>query len=423
MIGSASPRDRVSITLILNTSTSTKTFVRLGPVLLAYAAFVALGMPDGLLGIAWPTMRLDFGVPLDAVGMLLVASVVGYMTSSFLSGALVARFGVGQLLAFSCMLTGGALLGYTLVPVWWMMVLLGVVAGLGAGAIDAGMNTYAAAHFGEGLVQWLHASYGIGITLGPIIITTALTTFDSWRLGYRVVSGFQLLMAVAFVFTLSWWSDHRQTPAEGPREKKLTDYKTPMSETVRRPRVWLSVALFFLYVGAEVSLGIWAYSLLTESRGIAPQQAGLLTGSYWATFTIGRILAGLYAKRIGINTLVQGSLAFALLGALLLWWNPFPLANLIAVALVGFAIAPIFPALISGTSQRVGAHLAANTIGMQMAVTGLGGSLIPTVMGVLARRFSLEIVPVILVLLFLTLLGLYRLAMTPRAAEENAHVA
>lgn len=406
----------------MSTLSKTKTVTRLGPVILAYAAFVALGMPDGLLGIAWPTMRLDFGVPLDAVGMLLVASVTGYMTSSFLSGALVSRFSVGQVLAVSCMLTGAALIGYTFVPQWWMMVLLGVVAGLGAGAIDAGMNTYAAAHFGEGLVQWLHASYGIGITLGPIIITTALTTFDSWRLGYRVVGGFQFVMALAFFFTLAWWSDHRQAPADGPQEKKLTDYKTPMGETVRRPRVWLSVSLFFLYVGAEVSLGIWAYSLLTESRGIEPRLAGLLTGSYWAMFTVGRILAGLYAKRLGVNTLVQGSLALALSGALLLWWNPFPMSNLIAVALVGFAIAPIFPALISGTSQRVGAHLAANTIGMQMAVTGLGASVIPSLVGVLARRFSLEIVPVILVLLFLTLLGLYRLAIMPRAAAGGAHV-
>ncbi|CUS03523.2 putative glucose/mannose:H+ symporter [Candidatus Promineifilum breve] len=407
----------------MDVSTRTKTLTRLGPVLLAYAAFIALGMPDGLLGIAWPTMRLDFGVPLDAVGMLLVAAVTGYMTSSFLSGALVARLGVGKLLAISCALTGTALIGYTLVPQWWMMVALGVVAGLGAGAIDAGLNTYAAAHFSEGLVQWLHASYGIGITIGPIIITTALTTYDSWRLGYRIVAGFQLVMALAFVLTLSWWRDGHEEQTDGPREKRLTDYKTPLAETIRRPRVWLSVALFFLYVGAETSLGLWAFSLLTEARGVAPRVAGLLTGSYWATFTIGRILAGLYAKRLGVDLLVQASLGFALLGALLLWLNPFPLANLVAVTLVGFAIAPVFPALISGTSQRVGAHYAANTIGMQMAVTGLGASLIPTLIGVLARRFSLEVVPVVLSLLFLTLFILYRLAMTPRVENGNGQVA
>ena len=391
---------------------TTRTLVRLGPVLLAYAAFIALGMPDGLLGIAWPSIRADFGIPLDSLGLLLFASVTGYTTSTFLSGALVARIGVGRLLAISCGLTGAALVGYTLVPQWWMMVLLGIMAGLGAGAIDAGLNTYAAAHFRPGLVQWLHASYGVGVTIGPIIMTLALTTLDSWRVGYRVVAGFQVLMALAFALTLPWWANQQERAADGPHEKRLTDYKTPLSETIRRPRVWLSVLLFFLYVGAEVSLGTWAYTLLTESRGIAPQMAGFWAGGYWATFTVGRILAGVFAHRLGIDALVQGGLTLALLGTGLLWWNPFELANLLAVALVGLAIAPVFPALISGTSRRVEARFAANTIGMQMAATGLGGALIPSLVGVLARRASLEVIPVCLVMLFAALLGLYRLSMT-----------
>jgi fucose permease len=391
---------------------TTRTLVRLGPVLLAYAAFIALGMPDGLLGIAWPSIRVDFGIPLDSLGLLLFASVTGYTTSTFLSGALVARIGVGRLLAISCGLTGAALVGYTLVPQWWMMVLLGIMAGLGAGAIDAGLNTYAAAHFRPGLVQWLHASYGVGVTIGPIIMTLALTTLDSWRVGYRVVAGFQVLMALAFALTLPWWANQQERAADGPHEKRLTDYKTPLSETIRRPRVWLSVLLFFLYVGAEVSLGTWAYTLLTESRGIAPQMAGFWAGGYWATFTVGRILAGVFAHRLGIDALVQGGLTLALLGTGLLWWNPFVLANLLAVALVGLAIAPVFPALISGTSRRVEARFAANTIGMQMAATGLGGALIPSLVGVLARRASLEVIPVCLVVLFAALLGLYRLSMT-----------
>ena len=143
----------------MNRLRTAKGYSKLSLILLAYVAFIALGMPDGLLGVAWPSIRAGFSIPLDALGMLLFAAVTGYMTSSFLSGALIARMGVGNLLAVSCALTGSALVGYTLVPYWWMMVLLGVVAGLGAGAIDAGLNTYVAAHFGEGLMQWLHASY------------------------------------------------------------------------------------------------------------------------------------------------------------------------------------------------------------------------------------------------------------------------
>jgi fucose permease len=386
-----------------------KKYPKIGLVVLAYVAFIALGMPDGLLGVAWPSVRASFSIPVDAVGLLLSAVVTGYLTSSFLSGPLIARLGVGNVLAASCAVTGAGLIGYTLVPAWWMMVLLGVLAGLGAGAIDAGLNTYVAAHFGEGLMQWLHASYGIGVTLGPIIMTIALTAVNSWQVGYRVVGGFQLALAACFVLTLPMWSQ-KEAPAGSEEPKRLTDYKTPLGETLRQPRVWLSVLLFFLYTGSEVSLGTWAYTLLIESRGIYPEVAGLWAGSYWATFTAGRVLAGLYAKRVGVNLLVLGSLIAALLGAVLLWWNPANVANLIAVALIGFAIAPIFPALMSGTSRRVGVHDAANTIGMQMAAGGLGTAIIPSLVGILARQVSLEIIPVCLMVLFAGLFGLYALA-------------
>ena len=393
--------------------TRVKSYPRLGLVLLAFIAFVALGLPDGLLGVGWPSIRTGFAIPLDAIGMLLTASVAGYMTSSFLSGFLLSRVGVGRVLAASCFLTGLALIGYTIVPAWWMMVLLGVFAGLGAGAIDAGLNTYVASHFSEGIMQWLHACWGIGITIGPIIMTLGLTNLNTWRFGYRVVGVFQLVLAVGFALTLRMWSQNGAFAAnEG--EKRLTDYKTPMGETLRQPRVWLSVLLFVLYVGAEGGLGTWTYSLLTESRGVDTLLAGFFAGSYWFTFTIGRIVAGLFAKRAGVDKLVLGGLAGALLGAALLVWNPSETANVVAVAVIGLSIAPIFPALTSGTRTRVGDHLAANTIGMQMAATGFGMAFMPSLMGVLARRVSLEIIPVMLLAVYALVLGVYLLAMRPR---------
>ncbi len=390
-----------------------KVYPKIGLIVLAFIAFISLGMPDGLLGVAWPSIRTSFSIPLDAIGMLLTASVAGYLTSSFLSGPLISRWGVGSVLAASCAMTGLGLIGYTLVPVWWMMVVLGILAGLGAGAIDAGLNTYVAAHFGEGLMQWLHASYGIGVTLGPIIMTIALTTLNSWQVGYRVVGGFQVAVAACFVLTLAMWNQNDTSVADD-KPKRLTDYKTPMGETLLQPRVWLSVLLFFLYVGAEVSLGTWTYSLLTESRGVDPAIAGLFAGSYWATFTLGRVAAGLYAKRVGVNLLVRGSLIGALLGAVLLVWNPSEWTNLLAVALIGFAIAPIFPAMMSGTSERVDAHFAANTIGLQMAAAGLGSAIIPSFLGILARQISLEVIPIGMVVAFGSLFSLYLLADTSK---------
>ena len=390
-------------------------------ILLAYVAFIALGMPDGLFGVALPSIRADFSIPLDLVGGFLVAGTAGYMLSSFASGFLITRLGVGRVLAVSCALTGTVLLSYTVVPAWAWMAVLAVGAGLGAGAIDAGLNTYVAAHFGEGLMQWLHASYGIGVTLGPLIMTLALTQLASWRAGYVTVGIFQLMLAACFVLTLALWS-RPASHAAGEAPQRLTDYRTSVGETFRQLRVWLSVLLFFGYTGAEATLGVWSFTLLTEARGVDPAAAGLWTGSYWAMFTLGRMLAGLYTRRVTTDTLVLGSLALALAGAALLWWNPFPVANVLAVGLIGLAIAPVFPALVSGTSRRVGERFAANTIGMQVAGAGLGAALVPGLAGVLARQFSLEVIPVWLVGLFVVLLGLFR-ALSParrRAPEPSA---
>jgi fucose permease len=388
-----------------------------GLILLSFIAFIALGMPDGLLGVAWPSMRASFSVPLDAIGMLISASVLGYLTSSFLSGPLISRLGVGKVLAISCFLSGVPLILYTIIPVWWAVVLLGVVGGLGAGAIDAGLNSYVAANFGEGLMQWLHASYGIGITLGPIIMTLSLANLGSWQTGYRVVGCFQLILAACFTLTLPVWK--KKSDSNKEEEKLITEYQTPLLETLRQPQVWLSMLLFFLYVGAETSLGTWAYSLLTESRGVDPTAAGFITSSYWATFTIGRIIAGLFAKKIGGNSLLRRSILAALFGTLLLVGNFSEILNLLAVALIGFAIAPIFPALMSGTKNRVGSRFTANTIGMQMASGGLGTGLIPSLLGILARRFSLEIIPISLVIMFAALLVVHHLSLRKKKTVDG----
>jgi len=268
-------------------------------------------------------------------------------------------------------------------------------------------------------MQWLHACWGVGVTLGPMIMTAALTTANSWRPGYRAVGFFQLALATCFVLTLKMW-EQNGAPEKSDKPKTLTDYKTPMLETMRRPRVWLSPLLFVLYVGAEGGLGTWTYSLLTESRGVDPTAAGFLAGSYWATFTIGRTAAGLFARRAGVNRLVIGGLVGAALGAVLLVWNPSQFANLLAVALIGFSIAPIFPGMMSGTSQRVGDRDAANTIGMQMAAAGLGTAIIPGLMGVLARRVSLEAIPIFLVMIYVVMLGVYWLAAQPRKKPAAA---
>ena len=390
--------------------TKNKPESKIGLILLAFIAFISLGLPDGLLGVAWPSMRGSFSRPLDSLGILLFTIMAGYLTSSFFSGRLIARLGVGKLLAASCAATGAGLIGYTLVPTWWMIVVFGAVTGLGAGAIDASLNSYIASNFGEGLMQWLHASWGIGVTIGPMIMTTGIKFFNSWRWGYVLVGAVQLALAACFALTSSLWQ-RRDGHIEPEKSQRLTDYKTPFLETLRQPPVWLSILFFFLYTGIEATLGNWAYTLLTESRGILPQAAGLWTGTYWATFTVGRVLAGLYAKRIGVHALIRISLFAAFGGAILLWWNPTATIGLLGVVIIGFSIAPIFPGLVSGTSGRVGPRHATNTIGMQIGAAGLGTAILPGIAGILAQHTSLEIIPAYLAILAVTLFGLYTLSM------------
>ena len=365
-----------------------------GLILLIFVAFIALGMPDGLLGVGWPSIRASFNVPIDALGALLFVSMIGYLTTSFLSGELTRRWGVGRLLIVSCALTGAGLIGYTLVPQWSMMVALGLSAGMGAGGIDSSLNAYVARHYSAGLVQWLHASYGVGVTAGPLIMTAALTNFQNWRLGYLLVGAVQLVLAVTFWITLPIWQQNNSTPAEMPAEPQK---EVNLGQTLKRHRVWLSMLLFFFYVGSEVTMGTWVYSLLTEGRGVNPQLAGYFAGSYWFTFTVGRILAGLVTRKINIQSLVKICIIAAILAGVILGLNISAWVNLAAVAVIGFAFAPIFPGLISGTPGRVGQQHSNNTIGMQTAAGSLGGTALTSLVGVLARSYGLEVVPAAMV--------------------------
>ena len=374
-------------------------------IILIFVAFIALGMPDGLLGVGWPSIRAGFNVPLDSLGALLFTSMAGYLISSFSSGILMRRWGVGRLLIYSCLLTGAGLVGYTLVPSWWMMVLLGILAGLGAGAIDAGLNAYVANHFGPGLMQWLHASYGVGITTGPLLMTFALANYQNWKLAYLVVGGFQIVLMVSFILSLCLW---QQPPSAADVENPTSPTPSArLEETMRQPRVWGSMALFFFYVGAEVTFGTWVYSLLTAARGVRPQLAGYFTSSFWFMFTIGRILAGLLTRRLNIQKIVAGCIIAALSGAVLLLLNLGLVPNLVAVGVIGFAFAPVFPGMMSATTDRVGARHADSTVGMQAAAGALGGTGLTSLVGVLARAFSLEVVPVVLIVFLVCLLGVY----------------
>ena len=244
------------------------------------------------------------------------------------------------------------------------MVAAGLLAGLGAGAIDAGINAFAAARFSPRLVSWLHACYGVGAMLGPLLMTAVLTRGLGWRWGYAAIGLLLAAMAVSFLVTMPLWTTARTDPGS---PDAASERAAPLVETLGRPRVWLRVALFFVYAGLEVTAGQWTYSLFTEARGIAAGAAGIWIAIYWGALTAGRVVSGALASRLAASELLRIGTIGALIGALLVWWDPGMGAGPIGLAALGFALAPIFPTLIAETPTRLGPAHATSAIGFQVA--------------------------------------------------------
>jgi fucose permease len=355
---------------------------------LAFAAFISLGLPDGLLGVSWPSIRRTFDLPLSQLGSLLALIMAGYLTSSFLSGSLVARLGVGRLLLWSNITMIVSCAGYALAPDWWVMLVCGLLAGLGAGAIDAGINAYTAAHFAPRVMSWLHGSWGFGAALGPVVMTSVLAAGLVWRWGYALVAVVLAVMALGFAHTRALW-DASGAVAPDAAPPVVPPAMAGMGETLARPAVWLHLVFFLLYTGLEASAGQWAYSILTEARGMLPSAAGIWVATYWGSLTLGRFACGVIAPRVSTDTLLRACTLIAPVGAGLLWFDRggFALAGL---CLLGFVLAPIFPLTMSATPGRLGRGYATHAIGFQVAAACVGGAALPAAGGVIARRYGLE---------------------------------
>jgi fucose permease len=380
---------------------------------LAYASFVGLGLLNSLMGVAWPSIRDTFGQPLDALGVFLIGNTSGYMIASAFSGRLLARVSAGTLLAASCGLAALAVFASGGAPSWPALVALGFVTGLCSGAIDGGLNGYAAAHFSPRAMNWLHACFGIGATLGPAIMTAVLGGGLSWRVGFWIVGGLQLALALCFALTRQLWIDPARRSAEGQPVRGAA-----LAATLRLPIAWLGIALFFAYTGAEIAAGQWLYSLLTESRRAPATLAGVWVSLYWASLTLGRILFGFVVQRASPTTLLRWCMAGAVLSALLIWLNLPLWLTFAGIALMGLSLAPQFPLLISATPDYLGADHAANGVGLQVAAASLGGAALPSLLGVLAAWYNLEVLGPFMFVTTLFMAALFELLTISRRAAS-----
>ena len=367
---------------------------------LAFASFILLGLSAGLLGVAWPAIRAELVLPLEAAGTLLTASTVGYLTASFISGPFAFRIGSGRMYAL-----GGLLLmlgmGTFVLSTSWIAIIAGsLISGLGSGLIDAGLNAYIAEHHSPRAMNWLHAFFGVGVTIMPVLEAEALKA-NAWRSGYALVGVLALITALAFAATRRQW----RAPVVHVHDSVSEKRGMSVAATLRLPAVWLGILLMFLYAGLEATPGQWGYSLFTESRGMDANSAGFWVSIYWGSFTIGRMFFGTYMPKVSVLTLLRGCMIAAGAGAVLLWWNPSTVVGLIGLVVLGFAQAPLFPVLISETPRFLGAAHSQNAIGFQVAGAGLGIAALPGLAGLIAAQVGLEVVPpfvvVSLVLLFI----------------------
>jgi fucose permease len=391
---------------------------------LASLGFVSLGLPEGMLGVAWPSIRASFGLPLDALGLLLGPFATGYFVSSAASGRVLTQLGVGQALAISCAVTGLSLLGYALSPAWLSMVALAGVLGLGAGTIDSGVNTYAAVAHGARVLNWMHAAFGLGAAVGPLIMTAIIGSGLAWNLGYAAVALAQLGLAAGYWLTRDRYArPHRLVSPSEPAHAWTPPHTSPRA-LLRRPVALLSMALFFVYVGLEAASGQWSFSLFTLSRGTPVGIAGVLVSAYWASLTLGRVLFGVVVGHVSGERLLRACMLVAVLAAGLIWFDVPPVSWL-ALAVLGLVYAPVFPVLIAETPARLGPAQTANAIGLQVAAAVAGGAALPGVIGVLAARTSLEIVGPCLLVAGLVQLGVYetlvrRAYAQPRSARSRS---
>jgi fucose permease len=366
---------------------------------LAYLAFVSLGLPDTVIGVAWPTIRDRFGLSQAALGAALSVGVGGYALSSVLAGRLVARLGVGRLLAASCGLVALGLVGYASAPRWALFVPMAAVIGLGSGAIDSSLNGWAAHHVPVRHMNWLHACWSLGATAGPAMMTAVLARGAPYSLGYLILAGALGTMGLAFAATRRAWDDGPS--AGGPPVRNAGTW-----EALRSSRVRLQIALFFLYTGLEAGTGAWCFTVLREARGLDVESAGAWTAGYWGSLLAGRVVLGFAIDHIGPDRLLRSATFSAVIGTALFAASD-GLPGRLGLALLGASLAPIFPTLMSRTPDRVGLHLAQHAVGFQVGAATLGSACLPAAFGLLAASLGLRAIGAALCLAAVLLLALH----------------
>ena len=374
-----------------------------------YLAFISLGLPDSLLGSAWPTMYQQFGVPISYAGIISMIISAGTIVSSLQSDRLTKKLGTGKVTAISVAATAVALFGFSFSHSFWALCLWAIPYGLGAGSVDASLNNYVALHYESRHMSWLHCMWGVGATAGPYIMGIALSMGQGWNMGYRYIGIIQVILTSVLIFSLPLWKGRTE-------ETEVEELQTENGKKVLSVREILKISgarevmlCFFCYCALEQTTGLWASSYLSLHKGIPAETAATFASLFFIGITVGRAISGFVTMklndiqmiRLGQGIIVAGIVAMILPGS-----NILAMAGLV---LIGLGCAPIYPCVIHSTPAHFGADKSQAIIGVQMAFAYIGTMLMPPLFGMIARGISVALLPFYLFAILVVMIIMHEL--------------
>lgn len=369
-------------------------------IIIIYLAFISLGLPDSLLGTAWPLMRIDFNSPMEAAGLVSMMISGCTIISTFSTGYILKWLDTGKLVLISCIMTASALLGFSMAPSIIWLFILAIPLGLGAGAVDASLNSYVAYHYKSYHMNWLHCFWGVGASLGPLILSYFMRVQNSWRNGYLTVSGIQFALVALFLVSLPLWKrnsankEEMQAQIEGESAATLedSDVKTNVNP-IKIKGVIFAILTFLFYVSGEVSMGLWGSSFLVNIKGIAASTAAQWISLYYSGITIGRLISGFISIKVSNPAIIRLGIFISLTGIILIILPLPSVFTLLGCMLLGLGFAPIFPSMIHQTPINFGKEHAQKIIGWQMSFSYMGNTFLTPLLGAVAARTTIGILP------------------------------
>lgn len=360
-----------------------------------YISFISLGLPDSLIGSAWPVMHGELQVPYSYAGIITMVISGGTIVSSLLSDRLTKKFGAGLVTAVSVFMTAAALFGFSVTHSFLPLCIWAVPYGLGAGAVDAALNNYVALHYSSRHMSWLHCFWGVGASVSPYIMSFCLTGGYGWSKGYRVVSLMQLVLTAALFLSLPLWKTGKdELQEDGTKTKALS-----LKEVFKIKGVPYVLSAFFAYCALEQTAGLWASSYLVEYRGINPETAARFASLYYLGITFGRFLCGFAADKLGDKALIHIGILTAGVGVLMIFLPlGFDFPALAGLIVLGLGSAPIYPSVIHSTPVHFGEKNSQAIIGIQMASAYLGTTFMPPAFGALASLIGIGFYPIYLMI-------------------------